>query len=58
MGRKNTNAREKASSDATARMIARIQRQDSIYKAHKRKDEFSMSYYEWLDSKEHKDKRS
>lgn len=42
MGRKNTNARERVSS--RSKDVQRLNRENAIFKAHKRREEFSMSY--------------
>ena len=58
MGRKNHNAREAVYSPETmARMIRRVQKEDKVFEAHQRKDEFSMSYSEWLSLRERRAKR-
>ena len=45
MGRKNTKARERAvSPENTESMIARIERENRVFKAHKTKHEFTDSF--------------
>ena len=43
MGRKNSKAREKAQPESTVAMVARLNKNNRIYKAHKRGAEYSMS---------------
>lgn len=45
MGRKNNKARERTTTpESTERMIQRLQRENSIYKAHKTKAEFQEGF--------------
>jgi hypothetical protein len=43
MGRKNSKAREKPQPESTVAMVARLNKQNTVYKAHKREEAFSMS---------------
>lgn len=44
MGRKNTNARERITPETMQAMVKRLNRENEVFRAHKRKEEFSLSY--------------